>query len=189
MRLATLRWLGVLLCALAMMLGSASNASALEPTQTKTCVWGFDFAEHNSDGLLSAATHGKHQGNRAALSEIASGSLLVAEGAESFTTLYRTVGEGERAAIEATSSYEPALGGVEGKYFYPTAEQATGLARANFSSQGVQTLTSVQVPNSVLGGATRLSVGAEGRVLFFTGEQLPALGTPQVWNYFPVGGP
>jgi hypothetical protein len=32
--LATLKWLGVLLCALAMTLGTASNASALEGTQT-----------------------------------------------------------------------------------------------------------------------------------------------------------
>jgi hypothetical protein len=58
------------------------------------------------------------------------------------TTLYRTVSEGERAAIEAGGAYEAPLGGVEGKYFYPTSEQAEALARANFSSQGVQTLTS-----------------------------------------------
>jgi len=33
------------------------------------------------------------------------------------TTLYRTVSEGERAAIEAGGAYEAPLGGVEGKYF------------------------------------------------------------------------
>jgi len=96
MRLATLRWLGVLLCALAMMLGAASNASALEPAQTKTRVWGFDFAEHNSDGLLSAATRGKHQGNRSALSEVASGSLLAAEGAEAAAAWRRPPAGGRR---------------------------------------------------------------------------------------------
>jgi hypothetical protein len=82
LRLATLRWLGVLLCALAMTLGAASTASALEPAQTKTRIWGFGFAEHHSDGLLNAATRGKHRRNRLALSEVASGSLLAAEGLE-----------------------------------------------------------------------------------------------------------
>jgi hypothetical protein len=110
LRLVALKRLGVLLFVLAATLCASSNASAFEHTQTKTRVWGFDFAEHNSDGVLSAATSGKHQGNRFALSEVVSDSLLAAEGVESFTTLYRTVGEGERAAIEATSSYEPALG-------------------------------------------------------------------------------
>ncbi len=104
------------------------------------------------------------------------------------TTLYRTVAEGERAALEAGGSYEAALGGVEGKSFYPTAEQAQALAKANFSSQGVQTLTSVQVPNSVLQGATHLSLAGEGRVIFLTSEQLPGLARPQIWNFFPVGG-
>ena len=80
LRLVALKRLGVLLFVLAATLCAASNASALEPAQTKTRVWGFDFAEHNSDGLLNAATHGKHQGNRVAQSELASGSLLAAEG-------------------------------------------------------------------------------------------------------------
>jgi len=79
-RLVALKRLGVLLFVLAATLCASSTASALEPARTKTRVWGFDFAEHNSDGLLSAATSGKHQGNRLALSEVASGSLLAAEG-------------------------------------------------------------------------------------------------------------
>jgi hypothetical protein len=76
MRLATLRWLGALLCALAMMLGAASNASALESQQTKTRVWDFELAGNNSYGLLDAATSRKHQGNRLAQSELWSGCLL-----------------------------------------------------------------------------------------------------------------
>jgi len=81
LRLASLRWLGVFVCALATLLSVAGTASALEPAQTKTRVWGFDFAEHNSVGLFGAATSGKHQGNRLARAEEASGSLLAARGA------------------------------------------------------------------------------------------------------------
>jgi hypothetical protein len=81
LRLATLRWLGVFICALATLLAATSSASALERAQTKTRVWGFDFAEHNSVGLFRAASSGKHQGNRLARAEEASGSLLAARGA------------------------------------------------------------------------------------------------------------
>jgi hypothetical protein len=80
-RLVALKRLGVLLFVLAATLCASSTASALEPAQTKTRVWGFDFAEHNSDGLLGAANSGKYQGNRSDLSEVASSSLLAAEGA------------------------------------------------------------------------------------------------------------
>lgn len=83
LRLAVLSRLGVFICALGVLLSAANTASALEPVQTKTRVWGFDFAEHNSVGLFRAATSGKHQGNRLAGAEEASGSLLAAEGAGS----------------------------------------------------------------------------------------------------------
>lgn len=86
LRLVALKRLGVLLFVLAATLCASSNASALEPSQTKTRVWGFDFAEHKSDGLFRAATSGKHQGNRVALSELASGSLLAAEGVATIDT-------------------------------------------------------------------------------------------------------
>jgi len=82
LRLVALKRLGVLLFVLAATLCAANTASALESAQAKTRIRGLDFAEHNSDGLLSAATNGKPQGNRVALSEAASGSLLAAEGAE-----------------------------------------------------------------------------------------------------------
>lgn len=80
LRLATLRWLGVFICALATLLTATSAASALEPAQTKTRVWGFDFAEHNSVGLFRGVSSGKHQGNWLARAEAASGSLLAARG-------------------------------------------------------------------------------------------------------------
>ena len=82
LRLVALKRLGVLLFVLAATLCASSTASAFEHPQTKTRVRGFVCAEHNSDGLLSAATSGKHRENRSALSEVASDSLLAAEGAE-----------------------------------------------------------------------------------------------------------
>jgi hypothetical protein len=107
-RLVALKRLGVLLFVFAATLGASGTASALEPTQIKTRVWGFHFAEHNSDGLLSAATHGKHRGNRSALSEVASGSLLAAEGAGDagqvfyrFGTSYETAARLGRQAAHA----------------------------------------------------------------------------------------
>lgn len=80
-RLVALKRLGVLLFVLTATLYAASTASALEPMQTKTRIWGFDLAAHKSSGLLNAANSGKYQGNRFAQSDVASGSLLAAEGA------------------------------------------------------------------------------------------------------------
>ena len=87
LRLAVLQRLGVLFCALAVLLAATNTASALEPLQTKTRVWGFDFAADNSSGLFRAASSGKHQGNRLARAEQASGSLLAAgAGASALST-------------------------------------------------------------------------------------------------------
>ena len=88
--------------------------------------------------------------------------------------------------IQQTGKFLASPGGVEGKYFYPTAEQAASLARANFPSQGVQTLVTAQVPNAVLGQATRIAPFGEGPAFFFRVEQLPALGSPAVQPFFPV---
>lgn len=82
LRLVALKRLGVLLFVLAATLCATNTASAFAPAQTKTRIGVFDLASDNSSGLLSVATGGKHQGIRSALSEVASGSLLAAEGAE-----------------------------------------------------------------------------------------------------------
>lgn len=81
LRLAVLQRLGVFICALATLLAATSTASALEPAQTKTRVWGFDFAADNSVGLFRAVSPRTHLENRAAGAEAALGSLLAAEGA------------------------------------------------------------------------------------------------------------
>ncbi len=84
LRLATLRWLGVFICALATLLATTSTASALEPAQTKTRVWGFDFADNNSAGLFLAVSPRTHLENRSSSAEAVSGSLLAARGTGAF---------------------------------------------------------------------------------------------------------
>jgi hypothetical protein len=93
LRLAVLHRLGVFICALATLLSATGNASALEPAQTKTRVWGFDFAEHNSAGLFRAATGGKHLVNRLAGAEEASDSLLAARGATALAKVELNIGK------------------------------------------------------------------------------------------------
>jgi Domain of unknown function (DUF4258) len=119
LRLATLRWLGVFICALATLLSAPSTASALEPAQTKTRVWGFDFAEHNSVGLFRAATPRTHLGNRSCSSELASGSLLAARGAFTLSkhaaeqAAARGITQSQiRVAIEKGAQYSDRLHGT-----------------------------------------------------------------------------
>jgi hypothetical protein len=101
LRLAVLRRLGVFICALAPLVAVVNTASALEPAQTKTRVWGFDFAADNSAGLFRAASSGKHRGNCAARAEEASGSLLAARGAAEATKLTIQFGKGANQVSHA----------------------------------------------------------------------------------------
>jgi len=110
------------------------------------------------------------------------GFLAAGEGT---TTLYRTVSEPEVTSINASQQY--AAYNTEGKYFYPTAEQAQAQAVENYAArQGSQTLTSVTVPNSVLKGGQSINPLGEGPAFFFPTEQLPQLGKPTVWNFWPL---
>jgi hypothetical protein len=130
LRLATLRWLGVFICALAVLLATANTASALAPAQTKTCVWGLDFAEHNPAGLFRAATSGKHQANRLARAEEASGSLLAAGAGATLAVLGRAAARG--------------AGAVEGqlpKYLYHyTSTETAALIESSALGQAGRTL-------------------------------------------------
>lgn len=92
LRLVALKRLGVLLFVLAATLCATNTASAFAPAQTKTRIGVFDLASDNSSGLLSVATGGKHQGIRSALSEVASGSLLAAEGAGAIAKVELNIG-------------------------------------------------------------------------------------------------
>lgn len=102
------------------------------------------------------------------------------------TTIYRTVGEAERLSINAATRYTPPIGGVEGKYFYPSLEQARSMAQANYASQGAQTLTSVQVSRSFLQTVTPIAPLGEGPAFFLNSGQVSQLGSPAVWQYWPL---
>ncbi len=115
LRLATLRWLGVFVCALATLLATTSSASALEPAQTKTRVWGFDFAENNSAGLLQAASPRTHLGNRSSRCEVASGSLLAAEGATQFVNPKFAAQLEQQLAKDGSKSIFKSLRSLEGR--------------------------------------------------------------------------
>ncbi len=75
---------------------------------------------------------------------------------------------------------------MEGKYFYPTVEQAVQFGRGSFSSQGAQTIMSMTVPRSALGEAFSTHVLGEGQIIFLPGSSLP-LGPVNVWTFTPVG--
>lgn len=109
LRLAILRWLGVLFCALAVLLAAANTASALEPLQTKTRVWGFDFAADNSAGLFRAASLRTHPENSSASPEAASGSLLAARGAAAARQLGQA-GEAAAGIVKNTERIASATG-------------------------------------------------------------------------------
>jgi RHS repeat-associated protein len=101
-------------------------------------------------------------------------------------TLYRTVAEAEVQAIRAAGNqYTILAGGVEGKYFYPTVEQAVALARANYSTQGPQTFTSIIVRQSLLDDAYIGHVAGEGRIVFLPSSSFP-LGPVSVWPFIPL---
>jgi hypothetical protein len=67
--------------------------------------------------------------------------------------------------------YTLQAGDVEGKYFYPTVEQAAALSRSNFATQGTQTITSITVPQSLLNGAYIGNVAGEGQTFSCLGRR------------------
>jgi Colicin D len=132
LRLATLRRLGVFICALATLLTAASTASALEPAQKKTRVWGFDLAEHNSAGLFRAASPRTHLENRSGSAEAASGSLLAAGGAS--TVLGRT-------PAQLASKFKHAKDfGVTGNYSKANAVEFSRAIHQHVNSPGVRAI-------------------------------------------------
>jgi len=135
LRLASLRWLGVFVCALATLLSAANSASALEPAQTKTRVWGFDFAEHNSFGLFGAASSGKHLGNRLARAEAASGSLLAARGAGQASEVLLRTGQQLQAKFKHAKDF-----GVVGNYSKANAAEFSRAIHQHINSPGVRAI-------------------------------------------------
>lgn len=83
---------------------------------------------------------------------------------------YRVVGSEELASIEAGGSYS-LIPGLEGKYFFPTLEQATSLA-GHFAKLGQQTITSGTVARSLIPLNDIIAPAGEGVAFFLRGEQL-----------------
>ncbi len=105
------------------------------------------------------------------------------------TTLFRVVGPDELSGIQQAGRYTGSPGGLEVKYFYPTAEQGANFAANPANAQfGPFTLTSTEVPTSVLNSSTAVNVATEGRVITIPNGQLPGLGTPTIHPSIPLPG-
>jgi RHS repeat-associated protein len=88
------------------------------------------------------------------------------------TTLYRAVGQQEADDIAASGGYRNPLG-QEGKYFFPTREQAELYGQMMNKAPGFGApnyLTSGSIPTSALSFAEAIEAGSEGPGLFFRGD-------------------
>jgi len=113
-------------------------------------------------------------------SAAAGAGVAAGEGA----TLYRAVGARELADIEAAGfRYRVPAGGVEGKYFFRTPEQASNFAR--MMGDQPYTTTSVRVFPAELARATPINPAGEGPGYFFSTPDVRT-GTVTIWNYWVV---
>jgi RHS repeat-associated protein len=91
---------------------------------------------------------------------------------EAATTLYRAVEPGELADIQASGGmYRVPAGIGNGKYFYPTQEQAANFANLNPGRS--YTITSTQFLNSILSQSWSGAIAGEGPAYFIPGEHFP----------------
>jgi len=108
---------------------------------------------------------------------------------ENTTTLYRAVGPEELSSLENGGGYSPSPGGLESKYFYPTAQQASNFASNVSNSEfGPYTLTSTEVPTSFINPQNIVNVAGEGQVITIPNEQLLNIPPPSIWNSMPIPG-
>jgi RHS repeat-associated protein len=84
--------------------------------------------------------------------------------------LYRVVGAEELASIEASGSYS-LIAGLEGKYFFPTLEQAVNLV-GHYSKFGQQGITSGTIARSLIPVDDMIAPAGEGIAFFLRGEEL-----------------
>jgi hypothetical protein len=113
----------------------------------------------------------------------------IAMTAQDATTLYRVVGPDELSGILQAGQYTASPGGMEVKYFYPTPQQAANFAANPGNAQfGPFTLTSTEVPTSVINSGSTINVAGEGTVITIPTEQLPNLGVPTVHSSIPLPG-
>jgi hypothetical protein len=103
------------------------------------------------------------------------GATLPSWGAAGVIALWRAVDSTELAALKAEGRYTLAAG-LEGKYFFPTQEQAQNFAElAANRGWGSYTITSAQIPASSLAGAETGSAAGEGAFYFIRSGLLDAV--------------
>lgn len=103
-------------------------------------------------------------------------SAVAAKSGDDLVDVWRVVGPDEAAQIGKTGSYQVQLGG-EGKYFFPTREQAENLGQM-YTKQGwggQQTLTRGQAPRSVIDRAEPVNAGTEGPGWFVRSPDIPSI--------------
>ena len=101
---------------------------------------------------------------------------VAAKNGDELVDVWRVVGPDEAAQIAKTKTYQVQPGG-EGKYFFPTREQAENLGQMYTKAGwgGQQTLTRGQVPRSVVGRAEPVNAGTEGPGLFIRSPDVPSI--------------
>jgi RHS repeat-associated protein len=102
----------------------------------------------------------------------AAGADAAATEGEQAAILYRAVEPEELADIEATGSYRVPEGIGEGKYFYPTPEQASNFAEMNPGRS--YTLTWGEFSPDVLKASWSDTVAREGLAYFIPSEYFPS---------------
>uniref|UniRef100_UPI0014856212 hypothetical protein n=1 Tax=Chitinivorax sp. B TaxID=2502235 RepID=UPI0014856212 len=115
----------------------------------------------------------------------------VARGAEKgavkgTTTLYRSVGPGELADIQATGALRN-LGSAEGKYFTTSAEAASSYAKQAVKGFGdaPYTLIETRVPDSIFNGLSPAMVDRGIPAWVIPTERLQGL-TPTILDSMPI---
>jgi RHS repeat-associated protein len=84
-------------------------------------------------------------------------------------TLYRAVGDEELASIESTGTYTVLEGNVEGKYFFPSFEQAQAFVDTGWAT----TVTSAEFPLQILESVDLIEPSAEGFGFVIPSEVFP----------------
>ena len=99
------------------------------------------------------------------------------------TTLYRAVGPEELTDIRDWGRYRAKQGGVGGKCFFDTAEQASNFSR--MMGDQPYTVTSTRVSPSKLRNGDRIEPAGEGPGYFFGTSHIPT-GRVTVFNHTPL---
>lgn len=154
-----------------------SNGDSARPGTAATR----DYTHYGRPGQLANDDHGT--GTTNAPHAAGDGDLstptvagVAAKSGDDLVDVWRVVGPDEAAQISKTGSYQVQLGG-EGKYFFPTREQAENLGQM-YTKQGwggPQTLTRGQAPRSVIDRAEPVNAGTEGPGWFVRSPDIPSI--------------